>query len=206
MTHRAFILSRPEDYQLALISQSHLKKRGWLAQIMIDPTEWKEPPPGTIHRRYGTQGRGMFGLKCAFEIMAGIVNCSMPGDIVAKFDCDIAITEEASDWLKWANQARCFSLGGRVWGGCWSAPWNQAEDAAFDKLVLFDECSCPESALALKALDSHDNRLLTVPSMIAEKWQPGREWRHNAAAVTLPTRCSGLSRLECGDQLFRHLA
>lgn len=195
MNHRAFILSRPEDYGMAVLCHNALTAQGWVPSILLDRAEWAVMPAGAIHAPYSTQGRGMFGVPCAAAILSSIYDHSQPGDIVAKFDCDIRLTDQASLWMHRADRGRCFMLGNRPWGGCWAAPRSQVE-CAIDDLMQTAPCSCPESMLILEALKS-SGRLECHTELFAEKWIPGRP--KTAGCLTLPTRCE---RRVCGEELF----
>lgn len=199
MNHRALILSRPEDYGMAVLCHNALAAQGWVPSIMLDRAEWAVMPSGAIHAPYSTQGRGMFGVQCATAILRGILDNSQPGDVAAKFDCDIRLTDAASDWMKAAKyRGRCFMLGYRAWGGCWAAPRAQVS-AALDDLTHYPPCSCPESGLIVNAMRDVGG-MEAHTELFADKWIPGRP--KTAGCLTLPTRCSMWTRKECGELLF----
>jgi hypothetical protein len=201
MRHFAFVLSRPSDYPMAWHCVHRLTEQGWAARIMLDREEWPAQFPMGIHAAYSTQGRGMFGVPCAMAIASSILYHSNPGDIVAKFDCDIRLTGEASKWLMDAHDAgRAFTLGRQAWGGCWSASRLKVAEV-LAKLEAAEPCSCPESALFISGFRNTPGGLFTHPDLEAAKWQPGRDWPAHAGCLTLPTRC-GIPRAECGEALF----
>jgi hypothetical protein len=202
MTARAFIVSRPQDYPLACRCAESLYWQGWRPAIMLDAREWTEVPTGAVLADYWTEGRGMFGNDCAEAILAGVLAHSRPGDIVAKFDCDIRLTDAGAEWLM-ASAARAFRIGPQAWGGCWSAPREQVVEAA-EKLRTMPRCKCPESGLILDAFRRTQGRLTSYPAMTAAKWLPGRPWPATASAITLPAsygECT-MPRRVCGAALF----
>ncbi len=154
--NRAFILSRPLDYWMAILCAGRLNSQGWTAQIMIDLTEWQVQPLGSVCASYNPKGRGMLGNEVAEGIMRGMLDHSQDGDLIAKFDCDIWLSDAASEWLQSGEIARCFKLkrphrDDLEWGGCWAAKREQVVNAlAFENR----KCRCPESVLNLIALQN----------------------------------------------------
>jgi hypothetical protein len=172
---RAFILCRPADMQIARACQNRMQALGWIASVMIDRGEWPELPENVILADYGTQGRGMFGNKCANAIMDGIIAHSHPGDVVMKMDCDVWISDEANDWLSQVGQAKTYSVeyGGKIqpWGGMWSATHEHVVTARVTADTL-ERCRCAESYLNLKALH-RTPPLLHVNETLVTQWEPG---------------------------------
>lgn len=134
--------------------RDRLNAQGWTAQVMIDAREWESMPEGALCASYSPKGRGMLGNAVAEGIMQGMIDNSNEGDLIAKFDCDIWLSDEASAWLQSGDMARCFKLvrphrDPLAWGGCWAAKREHCERA-----MLFEnqKCRCPESVLNLLAL------------------------------------------------------
>jgi hypothetical protein len=172
---RAFILCRPADMQIARACQKRMQALGWIASVMIDRSEWPELPENVILADYGTQGRGMFGNKCANAIMDGIIANSHPGNVVMKMDCDVWISDEANDWLWQAGKAKTYSVeyGGKIqpWGGMWSATHEHVVAARVTADTL-ERCRCAESYLNLKALHLTAPGLHVNPTLVTQ-WEPG---------------------------------
>lgn len=183
--NRAFILCRPADMAIARACQNHMQELGWIASVMIDRNEWPELPENVILADYGTQGRGMFGNKCANAIMDGIIAHSSPGDVVMKMDCDVRLSAAADSWLWQAGQAKTYSVeyGGKIqpWGGMWSATHEHVVAARVTADTL-DRCKCPESYLNLKALHLTPPGLHVNPTLVTQ-WEPGGQW---GEVTTLP--------------------
>ena len=177
-----------------------LTAQGWASRILLDREEWPGDFPMGLHAPYSTQGRGMFGVPCATAIASAILYHSSPGDIVAKFDCDIRLSPEASAWMMEGGGARAFTLGRQAWGGCWSATRHQVA-SVLEKLHAAAPCKCPESALFISGFRHTPGHLTTHPDLEAVKWQPGREWPEHAGCLTLPFRFT-TPRAECGDAMF----
>lgn len=139
---------------MAILCAERLNAQGWTAQVMVDLKEWQVPPLDTVCANYSPRGRGMLGNEIAEGIMRGMLEHSQDGDLIAKFDCDIWLSDEASKWLQSGDIARCFKLKrphreDLAWGGCWAARREHVVDAiAFDN----QKCRCPESVLNLLAL------------------------------------------------------
>lgn len=195
--HRAFILSRPYDLTMARRCAARLTRQGWLPLILLDPREWLDFPADCQPVPYWTRGAGMFGTFCAMAISQGILDNSAAGDIVAKFDCDVALTNAAAAWLAGATAtARCFPLGGTACGTLWAAPRAQVS-GALEWLAASRPCRCPESSLHIKAL-RRSGGMETHPTLSITKWIPPRPWPPDAGALTLPTVCRVAPRLTCG--------
>ena len=152
---------------------------------MIDRSEWSELPESVILADYGTQGRGMFGNKCANAIMDGIIAHSSPGDGGMKMDCDVWLSNEANEWLSQAGQAKTYSVEyrGRIqpWGGMWSATHEHVGAARVTADTL-DRCKCAESYLNLKALHLTSPGLHVNPTLVTQ-WEPDGQW---GEVTTLP--------------------
>jgi hypothetical protein len=139
-------------------------------------------------------GKGMFGNQCAESIVQGILDYSNPGDRVAKFDCDIRLTEDASDWFM-VGESKAFTQNGGVWGGCWSSS-REALEEAFDRLKSKDRCRCPESSLIARSLE-----IVPATGKVAIEWNIGHKWP-DVPCVTLPRTCKPHRRAESGAALF----
>ncbi len=197
---RAFVLSRPHDLPIAQRCAVRLAGQGWLANILLDPREWQEWPQGAIGANYWTGGRGMFGNDCAIAIADAILANSEPGDWVAKFDCDTRVNDGIAEWFSTPLQrAKIFQLGGKPWGGCWSASREQVK-LARDFIAAEPPCKCPESGLFVKAFRRHGG---IAPCIYpCEKWKPFGAFPTSAGCVTLPTICRLPNRLNSGLALF----
>ena len=198
--NRAFVLSRPRDFPIAQACAERLAGFGWHAKVLVDPSEWDAVPDGTISSPYAPLGR-MVGIACHQGIMDGILSASEPGDIVAKFDCDIRISRECSDWLKRAwDGARSLRLGSKGWGGFWSAPWQQVARVR-ERSVSLKPCNCPESSLMGLGFHGVEGGHTYHPELVAVKWIPGSSIKPNAGAWTLPANIS-MRRSVAGMELF----
>ena len=150
--NRVFILSRQPDFRIAQECQIRMIALGWEARIVIDPREWQDVPESCLHAPYGA-GNGMFGNRCALAIMDCIIDNSKHGDVVMKMDCDIWLSQKASDWFSAPTKARALRVHyGRLqtWGGCWSSTREQLIEAR-EIADTFEKCNCAESFLNLKA-------------------------------------------------------
>jgi hypothetical protein len=198
--NRAFVLSRPRDFPIAQACVERLTGFGWHARVLVDPSEWDVAPEGTVSSPYAPLGR-MVGLACHQGIMDGILDHSEHGDIVAKFDCDIRISRECSDWLQEARGgARSLRLGSKGWGGFWSAPRSQVA-AVRVKSEDIRPCNCPESSLMGQGFHATSGRHEYHPELVAVKWIPGSSIKPNAGAWTLPANIS-MRRSVAGIELF----
>jgi|GWRWMinimDraft_5_1066013.scaffolds.fasta_scaffold05066_3 hypothetical protein len=201
--NRAFILCRPSDYSLAILCKERMTDLGWLAAIMIDPSEWDAVPENELHASYGTQGRGMFGRICALGISDGILSYSHPNDVVMKIDCDVRLSPEMSEWFKSGEKARCLKINRRTciaWGGVWSATREHLVEA-YKHISDSEECRCPESVLHIRGLNLTRGVELHETEM-AQEWLPenNTEFAH---VTTLPI-ARGIDRQGAGKALFGH--
>lgn len=214
---RAFILSRPRDIAIAEACQARMVALGWNAVVMVDPAEWggsdecgvssdqcgdlrSGPPVGRVYAGYGTGNRGMFGNGCAEAIMEGICAGSEPGDVVAKMDCDVWLSDEVAAWMGAAGmKARAMRIDYRkvqTWGGMWAVK-RESLMAAREHARTFQRCRCAESYLNLKAF-AETGGIEIYPEMVVTQWEPGRE---RGLAATLPI-CRRTDRVAEGLALF----
>lgn len=177
-THRAFILCRPRDIDIARACRDHMAGRhGWRAHILIDPREWEAPPEDTLPAHYSTQNRGMFGNECAAAILDGILAHSHPGDRCIKMDCDVFLTTAASEWLATGPEARAYKITYRdvmPWGGIWSADHAHIAEARQHADTL-KRCRCPESQLNLRCLRATGAGITLHPADQVTQWTPGED-------------------------------
>lgn len=196
----AAVLSRPRDFAMATACAESLRGMGWDARVMVDPSEWDTPPPAAIKASYAPERR-MVGNACFEAIIGGILANSEGSDVVAKFDCDIRLTAEASEWLLSASEcARGIRQGNRIWGGMWAAPRAQLAAMA-ERAPSIGRCRCPESNLSVAGF-RHTGGFETHPTMTVAVWMPPREWPADAAALTLPRACRTMSRADAGSAMF----
>ena len=179
-----------------------LNSQGWTPRIVLDYNEHEYYDWQYLYADYAQPGKGMYGTKCAKAIADIILGFSSTGDIVAKFDCDIRMSDEISEWMKSATtKARSVPLANRHWGGFWSCPREQLEKVA-EYLETVKPCGCAESNIFLDAFalcggqDFH-------PTQISAGWLPDRTMAENVGVVTLPSKCDPFDRLECGLAIFQ---
>ena len=194
----AIILCRPIDLPIAVACRQRMTDLGWAAKIMIDPSEWEALPADVVHGSYGTKGRGMFGNDCAMAILDGMIANSAGSEVVMKMDCDVWISEEASQWFQTRDNGRAMKVHyhkTQVWGGCWSATRDQLLKARIAAESL-QKCRCAESYLNLMAL--HYSGDLTTRNELVTQWTAGQD---RGLVATLPiTRRE--NRTEEGLALF----
>jgi hypothetical protein len=170
---RAFILSRVNDWEIALKCADRLQAQGWIARIMCDPIDWDVMPTESLPASYSTQGRGMFGIPCALGVIDGILQHSLPGDVVFKTDCDVWLSDACSSWFGAPDMARALRLNKRnkePWGGAWSANRNHVEQAR-SVLAVTPPCKCPDSVLYLQSLHRSGKGLEIHPEWMADEWE-----------------------------------
>jgi len=178
---KAFILSRPSDFCIAQDCQNRMISLGWNARIVIDPREWQTAPESCLHAPYGA-GNGMFGNRCALAIVDCILTNSTHGDVVMKMDCDIWLSQEASEWFSIPTKAKALRVHyGKLqtWGGCWSSTREQLIEAR-EIAETFEKCNCAESFLNLKAFCMTKSKLEV--GEIVNQWTSGER----GFAATLP--------------------
>ena len=197
--NRAFILSRQQDYWMALLCADRLNQHGWTAQVMIDPKEWASVPDGVLCASYSPGVKAMTGNAVAHGILAGILAHSKDGDRVMKLDCDIWLDDEQAAWLAYGDAAKCYMLyrdGKRplAWGGIWAANRDHVLQAIE---YPQEKCACPESVLNVRAL--HMTRgIVTHPSVSVTEWEIGMP---RIGLCTLPISRAN-PRLYNGKALF----
>jgi hypothetical protein len=185
---------------MARKSADRLRSQGWQALICVDGRETNERNEGVLEWPYASK-KGMLGVACATEIGRMILANSDPGNIVAKFDCDVLLTDAGNEWISGAaDRARGIRLPSRAWGGFWACPRAQLESAVA-ALPSMRDCDCPESNLYLAAFRHHGGQDFH-PTLVSWPWIPPRTVPDRAGAVTLPSRCLTLARAECGAALF----
>lgn len=201
MLKHAYIVCRPSDVPIAEKSIEHLKSYGWVPTVLFDYHEVDFPPiPGSYRIPYAGP-RGMHGVPCARNIGLAIRDFGRNAEIVAKFDCDIRLTDLGNQWLSGTtDQARCFQIGPRPWGGCWSSSKLQLLHV-LDKLFKVADCDCPESNLFLSGFKNTGGYLIPE-NLPAIPWIPGRPFTQQAGCHTLPSRCTTAPRVQCGLALF----
>ncbi len=177
-----------------------LRSQGWHSLIAVDGRETDERGDDLTVWPYAGK-KGMLGIACATEIGRMILANSNPGDVVAKFDCDVLMTEAGNEWMLGAtDRARGIRLPSRTWGGFWACPREQLESAVA-ALPFMRDCDCPESNLYLSAFRHHGGQDFH-PELVSWPWIPPRIVPGHAGAVTLPSKCLTLTRAECGAALF----
>lgn len=195
----AFVIASKPDYQIARLCAGRLNEQGWFARIVVDPLEWEDRPEGSIWWHYSF-GRGMYGNDVHEAILACLLENSKDGDTVAKFDCDIRLSNDGSEWLKdCSKSARCFSIPGHnEWGGCWSVKRDKVAQIAAASPAI-PRCQCAESHLAVCGLRRFGG--IVTHDVPAVMWRPGQSIPPNSPCVTLP-RYLKKSRLWDGLALF----
>lgn len=186
---------------MALRCLLSLSVMGWESRIIVDPSEWPEgKPPGTIAANYAGTGR-MHGNACHEAILGAMLDNSDDGDVVAKFDCDIRLSESASDWLSGASESgRGFRLGKNLWGGLWAAQRRQVARLA-QIAPTIQRCNCAESHLSICGLRANGG-FDPHADLVAETWRLGTGWPESAGVLTLPRKCVTASRADYGNAMF----
>lgn len=157
---------------IARMCQERMESLGWIAHVMVDPTEWESIPDDVVIGHYSTNGLGMYGNQCAKAIMDGMIANSEGDEVIMKMDCDVWISREAGEWLSGHGQAKAMRIThkgkSQAWGGMWSAT-RQHVISARKIADTMERCQCPESWLNIRAL------YLSAPS-IRVKSQHVTQW------------------------------
>ena len=188
---------------MAWESARRLSSQGWNPRIVLDSKEHKNHDWQYLYADYAQPEKGMYGTKCAKAIAEIILGFSSPGDIVAKFDCDIRMSDGVSDWMKAATiKARSVPLANRHWGGFWSCPREQLARVA-ESLANEKPRGCAESNIFLDWFTFNGGQDFH-PTLISAGWLPDRTMAENVGVMTLPSKCAPFDRLECGLALFQN--